>query len=159
MKHLPAFHCPQPFKKLNYLLPALLDVHSTFVLTRMKQQAIFTASTVNISSRNVLFAMSVPAFLSCDLVINVVLVMSEDKTSTLENETYCYINRTPHISRITFQLRSYNYMCTSVITITNYDPLSSTVFFNPHKPQISNTAYRELNIFSSTKCVLHIILV
>jgi hypothetical protein len=54
----------------------------------MKQQAIFTASTVNISSPNVLFAMTVPAFLSCDLVINVILVMSEDKTSTIENETY-----------------------------------------------------------------------
>jgi len=87
VKHLPAFQRPQPFKKLNYLPPALLHIHSTFVLTGMKQQAIFTASTLNISSPNVLFATSVPAFLSCDLVINVIWVMSEDKTSTLENET------------------------------------------------------------------------
>jgi hypothetical protein len=53
----------------------------------MKQQATFTASTVNISSPNILFATSVPAFLSCDLVINFIWVMSEDETSTLENET------------------------------------------------------------------------
>jgi hypothetical protein len=67
----------------------------------MKQQAIFTASTVNISSPNILFAMSVPAFLSCDLVINVIWVMSEDKTSVLENETYCCTYGTPHISQTT----------------------------------------------------------
>jgi hypothetical protein len=61
----------------------------------MNQQATFKASTVNISSLNILFAMSVPAFLSCDLVINVTWVMSDDKTSTLENET-CTAAQTGH---------------------------------------------------------------
>jgi len=55
VKHRPAFRHPQPFKKLDYLPPALLQVQSTFVLTGTKQQAIFTASTVNISSPNTLY--------------------------------------------------------------------------------------------------------